>query len=152
VLTGDVEPAFGQAERLVDAARLTIGGSEAIVATGASRLGLRVGLCGVVGDTVSTASTVGAAVRTSRSPWAASAPSAPSFVTTTPARSANRGRERVRRRVPGFDTRRRPARAIARDRERLRRSRRGPWAAWTPSRRFTPRVWHPAERGVDLDG
>jgi sugar/nucleoside kinase (ribokinase family) len=50
VLTGDVEPSFGQAERLVDAARLTIGGSGAIVATGASRLGLRVGFCGVVGD------------------------------------------------------------------------------------------------------
>jgi sugar/nucleoside kinase (ribokinase family) len=50
VLTGSVDPSFGQAERLVDAARLTIGGSGAIVATGASRLGLRVGLCGVVGD------------------------------------------------------------------------------------------------------
>jgi sugar/nucleoside kinase (ribokinase family) len=50
VLTGDVEPRFGQTERLVDAARLTIGGSGAIVATGASRLGLRVGFCGVVGD------------------------------------------------------------------------------------------------------
>jgi sugar/nucleoside kinase (ribokinase family) len=50
VLTGDVEPSFGQTERLVDAARLTIGGSGAIVATGASRLGLRVGFCGVVGD------------------------------------------------------------------------------------------------------
>ena len=50
VLTGDVEPAFGQAERLVDAARLTVGGSGAIVATAAARLGLRVGFCGVVGD------------------------------------------------------------------------------------------------------
>jgi sugar/nucleoside kinase (ribokinase family) len=50
VLTGEVDPSFGQAERLVDAARLTIGGSGAIVATGASRLGLRVELCGVVGD------------------------------------------------------------------------------------------------------
>jgi sugar/nucleoside kinase (ribokinase family) len=50
VLTGDVEPSFGQTERLVDAARLTIGGSGAIVATGASRLGLRVGFCGVVGN------------------------------------------------------------------------------------------------------
>jgi hypothetical protein len=35
VMTGDVEPAFGQAERLVDEARLTVGGSGAIVATGA---------------------------------------------------------------------------------------------------------------------
>ena len=50
VLTGDVGPAFGQAERLVDEAHLTVGGSGAIVACGAARLGLRVGLCGVVGD------------------------------------------------------------------------------------------------------
>ena len=50
VLTGAVEPAFGQAERLVDGARLTVGGSGAIVAAGAARLGLRVGFCGVVGD------------------------------------------------------------------------------------------------------
>lgn len=50
VLTGDVDPAFGQAERLVDEARLTVGGSGAILATGAARLGLRVGFCGVVGD------------------------------------------------------------------------------------------------------
>jgi ribokinase len=50
VLTGDVDPSFGQVERLVEDARLTIGGSAAIVAAGAARLGLRVGLCGVVGD------------------------------------------------------------------------------------------------------
>ena len=50
VLTGDVEPAFGQAERLVDGAQLTVGGSGAIVACGAARLGLRVAFCGVVGD------------------------------------------------------------------------------------------------------
>jgi sugar/nucleoside kinase (ribokinase family) len=50
VLTGDVDPAFGQAERLVDEAHLTVGGSGAIVATGAARLGLHVGFCGVVGD------------------------------------------------------------------------------------------------------
>jgi sugar/nucleoside kinase (ribokinase family) len=50
VLTGDVEPAFGQAERLVDEAFLTIGGSGAIVACGAARLGLRVAIGGVVGD------------------------------------------------------------------------------------------------------
>ena len=50
VLTGDVEPAFGQVERLLDAAHLTVGGSGAIVACGAARLGLRVGFCGVVGD------------------------------------------------------------------------------------------------------
>ena len=50
VLTGDVEPAFGQAEQLVEEAQLTVGGSGAIVATGAARLGLRVAFCGVVGD------------------------------------------------------------------------------------------------------
>lgn len=51
VLSGEtVEPAFGQAERLVDEARLVIGGSGAIFACGAARLGLRVALAGVVGD------------------------------------------------------------------------------------------------------
>ena len=50
VVTGDVEPAFGQTERLVDEARLTVGGSGAIMACGAARLGLRVAMCGVVGD------------------------------------------------------------------------------------------------------
>jgi sugar/nucleoside kinase (ribokinase family) len=47
---GDIEPAFGQAERLVEDAILTLGGSGAILAHGASRLGLRVGICAVVGD------------------------------------------------------------------------------------------------------
>jgi len=47
---GDVVPAFGQAERMVDEATLTIGGSGAILACGAARLGLRVAICGVVGD------------------------------------------------------------------------------------------------------
>ena len=56
VLTGDVEPRFGQTERLVDDARLTIGGSGAIAATGAARLGLRVAFCGVVGDEIGRAS------------------------------------------------------------------------------------------------
>jgi sugar/nucleoside kinase (ribokinase family) len=50
VLTGDVEPTFGQRERLLDGAHLTVGGSGAIVACGAARLGLRVAFCGVVGD------------------------------------------------------------------------------------------------------
>jgi len=50
ILTGDVRPAFGQVERLVDDARLTVGGSAAIAACAAARLGLSVGLCGVVGD------------------------------------------------------------------------------------------------------
>ncbi len=47
---GNVVPAFGQAERLVERASLTIGGSGGILACGAARLGLRVAFCGVVGD------------------------------------------------------------------------------------------------------
>jgi sugar/nucleoside kinase (ribokinase family) len=50
IVTGDVEPEFGQVEKIVDAASLTIGGSGAIVACGAARLGLRTGLIAVVGD------------------------------------------------------------------------------------------------------
>ena len=52
VLTGDVDPAFGQAEKLVDGARLVIGGSGAITACGAARLGLRAAFVGVLGDDV----------------------------------------------------------------------------------------------------
>jgi sugar/nucleoside kinase (ribokinase family) len=47
---GDVVPAFGQAEHLVDEAVLTVGGSGAIMACAAARLGMRVALCGVIGD------------------------------------------------------------------------------------------------------
>jgi len=47
---GDVEPQFGQVERVVERAELTIGGSAAIMACGAARLGLRTGLVSVVGD------------------------------------------------------------------------------------------------------
>jgi sugar/nucleoside kinase (ribokinase family) len=47
---GDVVPAFGQAEHLVDDAKLTVGGSGGILACGAARLGLRVAFCAVVGD------------------------------------------------------------------------------------------------------
>jgi sugar/nucleoside kinase (ribokinase family) len=46
---GDVEPAFGQVERVVDDGELTVGGSGAIVACGAARLGLRTALASVVG-------------------------------------------------------------------------------------------------------
>lgn len=52
VLVGDVEPVFGQVERLVDEAHLTVGGSGAIAAIAAARLGLRVAFCGVVGDDI----------------------------------------------------------------------------------------------------
>jgi sugar/nucleoside kinase (ribokinase family) len=50
LVTGAVTPAFGQVERIVDDARLVIGGSAAITACGAARLGLRTALIGVVGD------------------------------------------------------------------------------------------------------
>jgi sugar/nucleoside kinase (ribokinase family) len=49
---GDVTPAFGQQERLVDAANLAIGGSGGIFAAGAARLGLRVAMAGVLGDDI----------------------------------------------------------------------------------------------------
>lgn len=49
---GDVVPAFGQQERLVDEANLTIGGSGGICAAGAARLGLRVAMAGVLGDDI----------------------------------------------------------------------------------------------------
>lgn len=52
ILSGDVEPAFGQVEKLVDTTALTIGSSSAIFACGAARLGLRVAFIGVCGDDV----------------------------------------------------------------------------------------------------
>ena len=50
ILRGDVTPAFGQAEKLVDDTTLTIGSSSAICACGLARLGLRVAFVGKVGD------------------------------------------------------------------------------------------------------
>ena len=41
---------FGQVETLVEAIRLTVGGSAGIMACGAARLGLAVAACGAVGD------------------------------------------------------------------------------------------------------
>ena len=52
ILTGDVMPEFGQVEQLLGSARLTIGSSSAIFASGAARLGLRVAMMGVCGDDV----------------------------------------------------------------------------------------------------
>lgn len=49
ILSGDVLPAFGQAEKLIDDATLTLGSSSAIFACGAARLGLRVAFMGKVG-------------------------------------------------------------------------------------------------------
>jgi sugar/nucleoside kinase (ribokinase family) len=45
-----VQPRFGQAEQRIDSAALVVGGSAAITAVGASRLGLRVGLMAMVGQ------------------------------------------------------------------------------------------------------
>jgi sugar/nucleoside kinase (ribokinase family) len=47
---GDVAPEFGQAEKVVDEARLLVGGSATIVACAAARLGLSVALVAAVGD------------------------------------------------------------------------------------------------------
>jgi len=52
ILTADVTPAYGQVEKLVDAATLTIGSSSAIFACGVARLGLKVAFIGVCGDDV----------------------------------------------------------------------------------------------------
>ena len=52
ILTGDFPPAFGQVEKLVDSATLTIGSSSAIFACGAARLGLKVAFIGVCGEDV----------------------------------------------------------------------------------------------------
>jgi sugar/nucleoside kinase (ribokinase family) len=50
IFTGAVEPVFGQVEKLVENATLTIGSSSAIFACGAARLGLKVAFIGVCGD------------------------------------------------------------------------------------------------------
>lgn len=47
---GDVVPAFGQREQLVDHATLVLGGSGAILAAGAAKLGLDVAMVACVGD------------------------------------------------------------------------------------------------------
>jgi sugar/nucleoside kinase (ribokinase family) len=52
ILSGDVVPQFGQVEKLVDSATLTIGSSSAIFACGAARLGLKVAFVGRYGDDV----------------------------------------------------------------------------------------------------
>jgi ribokinase len=50
VLAGDVVPRFGQAEQLLDAASLVLGGSASIAASGLAKLGVRTALLAVVGD------------------------------------------------------------------------------------------------------
>jgi sugar/nucleoside kinase (ribokinase family) len=49
ILSGDVTPLFGQVEKVIDDATLTMGGSTSIFACGAARLGLRVAFVGKVG-------------------------------------------------------------------------------------------------------
>jgi sugar/nucleoside kinase (ribokinase family) len=49
VVGGDVTPAFGQEEKLVDSMSLVVGGSAAITAVAAARLGLRVALLAATG-------------------------------------------------------------------------------------------------------
>jgi sugar/nucleoside kinase (ribokinase family) len=52
VIDDDVIPEFGQVEKYVGTIRLTVGGSSAITACGAARLGLRVAHGGIVGDDI----------------------------------------------------------------------------------------------------
>jgi sugar/nucleoside kinase (ribokinase family) len=52
ILTGDVLPEFGQVEKLVEDAELTIGSSSVIFACGAARLGMRVAFIGKCGDDI----------------------------------------------------------------------------------------------------
>lgn len=52
ILHGDVEPIFGQFEKLVDMVDLTIGSSSVIFACGLAKLGLNVSFIGYVGDDV----------------------------------------------------------------------------------------------------
>ena len=52
ILSGDVEPAFGQVEKLVESAALTVGSSSAIFACGAARLGLKTAFIGICGSDI----------------------------------------------------------------------------------------------------
>jgi sugar/nucleoside kinase (ribokinase family) len=52
ILSGNVVPEFGQVEKLVDNASLTVGSSSAIFACGAARLGLKVAFIGLCGNDV----------------------------------------------------------------------------------------------------
>jgi ribokinase len=51
---GDIEPLFGQHERVVEHGDLVLGGSGAITAVGAARLGLRTAMAAAVADDVPT--------------------------------------------------------------------------------------------------
>ena len=81
VLTGDVEPRFGQVEKLVDAADLVLGGSAAIVACGLARLGVPTALAATSAMTYSAASSA------TNSPRPASTPRGFAPTPTSPPRS-----------------------------------------------------------------
>ena len=50
ILEGGFDLQFGQAEKLLDSANLTIGSSSVIFACGAARLGLKTAFAGICGD------------------------------------------------------------------------------------------------------
>jgi len=50
ILLGEVDPRFGQAEKLVESFKLTIGSSGAIFACGAAKLGFQTTFIGIAGD------------------------------------------------------------------------------------------------------
>lgn len=52
ILSGNAEPRFGQAEKIIESAELTIGSSSVIFACGAARLGLRVAFIGKCGKDI----------------------------------------------------------------------------------------------------
>ena len=52
ILSGEITPEFGQVEKLVDSAVMTIGSSSAIFASGVAKLGLNIAFIGVCGDDV----------------------------------------------------------------------------------------------------
>lgn len=52
LLSGNVEPEFGQVEKLINNATLSIGSSSAIFACGAAKLGLKVAFIGKIGDDI----------------------------------------------------------------------------------------------------
>jgi sugar/nucleoside kinase (ribokinase family) len=52
ILSGNVVPEFGQVEKMIDNALLTIGSSSAIFACGAAKLGMRVAFIGKVGNDI----------------------------------------------------------------------------------------------------
>jgi hypothetical protein len=95
VLGGDVEPKFGQVEKLVDSAELVLGGSGAIVAVGLARLGVPTALAATVGDDLFgrfvrdelAASGVDAPSRCLLRPWRPLTPPARA-IRSTPASSA----------------------------------------------------------------